>query len=293
MRLSAFLGLAALSISWSAGASGDDKQDQPNALKMFFQVPKAPQTPPLSMPTERWVVAGENNRCVASRNFGSGDAPVIFAMHVVPLRGDRRVVIVQPGNGSETGYFTYGIQTSLTDGPRPAFATRVVSKKDQKEIISFRLDLEQIGAIEKSGELWLFGETVNRRFRLSGVKDALTVLKECESQLVASFGMSVEEQKRMATGPTTIKPEQSYFKASDYPLSAIQKSDGGRTTVGIEVGLDGMPNRCFVVESSGTDVLDTKTCFGAKRFRFHPALDHQGKPMRSLYFYTVQWQMAG
>ena len=70
---------------------------------------------------------------------------------------------------------------------------------------------------------------------------------------------------------------RSLFRASDYPREAIEKGWTGTVVAELLVGADGNVERCTIVQSSGHDVLDQKTCdVLSTRAKFTPARDVNG-----------------
>lgn len=67
---------------------------------------------------------------------------------------------------------------------------------------------------------------------------------------------------------------QDWVSVADYPAEALIKGWEGITYVSLRVGPDGKVTRCSIIESSGHDLLDQRTC-GIIRARalFKPARD--------------------
>ncbi len=83
-----------------------------------------------------------------------------------------------------------------------------------------------------------------------------------------------------------------WFSPDDYPPEALRASRTGRTVVAVGVDSAGVVVTCRVLESSGTDVLDQRTCDLAKAHgRFNPATDGKARPIASEYTLPVRWAM--
>ncbi len=66
----------------------------------------------------------------------------------------------------------------------------------------------------------------------------------------------------------------------------------GEVQARVTVGTDGKPSDCRIVRTSGHNELDDMACrVILGRARFHPAIDHQGKPMRSPVFFVSNWRI--
>ncbi len=83
-----------------------------------------------------------------------------------------------------------------------------------------------------------------------------------------------------------------YLKAEDYPKESIRRGEQGRVKFAIVVGIDGQVNRCTILQSSGFDRLDNKTCsIMQERLRFKPALDLEGRPVEDSYAGVLNWTL--
>jgi protein TonB len=64
----------------------------------------------------------------------------------------------------------------------------------------------------------------------------------------------------------------------DYPIEAVQHRWQGTVVADVTISAEGRVNACKIVQSSGYDVLDAKTCeIMTNRARFMPAKDAQGR----------------
>ncbi|MEA3002985.1 MAG: periplasmic protein TonB [Sphingomonadales bacterium] len=79
-------------------------------------------------------------------------------------------------------------------------------------------------------------------------------------------------------------------KDSDYPPGARQAGIGGTVAVRYAVEIDGHATACAVIESSGNAELDQTTCrLIEKRFRYRPATDSRGRPVRTFIEEDHTW----
>jgi TonB family protein len=78
----------------------------------------------------------------------------------------------------------------------------------------------------------------------------------------------------------------------DYPAAAIRFLEEGTTTIRMEITADGRVEQCTVTSPSGSAVLDQASCaLAVRRFRFSPALDASGRPVRGQATRTIRWQL--
>lgn len=76
----------------------------------------------------------------------------------------------------------------------------------------------------------------------------------------------------------------------DYPEVAQRRSEYGVVSVMLNVSAEGKVISCAVTETSGSELLDNRTCvlFRA-RARFDPAVDGNGAPISAKYPTAVSW----
>ncbi|OYY72221.1 MAG: hypothetical protein B7Y47_04045 [Sphingomonas sp. 28-63-12] len=97
----------------------------------------------------------------------------------------------------------------------------------------------------------------------------------------------------MATGAMPIGNPGEWFPPESYPPEAKAASQEGRTEFSLDIDAAGRITGCNIVQSSGSELLDSTTCSQLiSNGRFKPALDHQGKPMRSNWTSAMRWQLT-
>lgn len=79
---------------------------------------------------------------------------------------------------------------------------------------------------------------------------------------------------------------------SDYPRVAMEAGIEGTLTVVVTIEPNGRVSYCDVVRSSGSGVLDETTCrLVQQRYRYRPARDPDGRPVRSREMQNHSWVM--
>ena len=131
---------------------------------------------------------------------------------------------------------------------------------------------------------------VQESFAVPGFGAALKVMDQCVVDLGRHWGISAEELRRMSTPPKAFRSLNRYFTSDDYPMKALKDDATGRTNVRIAVDETGRPTDCVVMKPSGNKMLDSETCrILLERARFQPAMDVNGKPMKSVVVTAVNW----
>jgi protein TonB len=85
------------------------------------------------------------------------------------------------------------------------------------------------------------------------------------------------------------------FKAADYPREAIKNGWQGTVVAELMVDTHGNVERCTIIQSSGHDILDQKTCdVLRRRAKFSPARDSKGNATWDLFRTPpIIWGLAG
>ena len=79
---------------------------------------------------------------------------------------------------------------------------------------------------------------------------------------------------------------------SDYPREAKDVGMAGTVTIVVTIEPNGRVSYCDVVRSSGSGLLDATTCrLVQQRYRYQPARDEQGRPVRAREMQNHSWVM--
>jgi TonB family protein len=82
-------------------------------------------------------------------------------------------------------------------------------------------------------------------------------------------------------------------KAMTYPDASLEKDEQGKTVAWLLVGPTGDIERCGVMISSGSPLLDSKACeILIATAQFYPAKDANGKGIASVFQQRIQWKIA-
>lgn len=95
-------------------------------------------------------------------------------------------------------------------------------------------------------------------------------------------------------GGSVVPPRQIGGRISDrdYPPGIGEAGVRGRVVTLYTIQADGRVTNCRIEESSGSDILDETTCrLIVQRFRFDPARDRRGRPVRSRMVQDHYWEV--
>lgn len=96
------------------------------------------------------------------------------------------------------------------------------------------------------------------------------------------------------TDPQPIGKVADWFPQDSYPPQALKLGQEGRTVFALDLDAMGRITGCHIVESSGSDLLDSTTCTQAIiNGRFRPARDAQGRPVAGRWRSAMRWQLTG
>jgi protein TonB len=85
---------------------------------------------------------------------------------------------------------------------------------------------------------------------------------------------------------------RSLITNDDYPPVAQRAGEEGATGAAWDVTADGRVENCRVTSSSGSSTLDATTCqLITRRFRYKPAVDANGQPMRASDSQRIVWKI--
>lgn len=93
-------------------------------------------------------------------------------------------------------------------------------------------------------------------------------------------------------GPKPIGNPGEWFPADSYPEAAKVAAQEGRTDFSLEIDAKGHIMTCNIVNSSGSELLDTTTCSQLiLNGRFEPARDAQGRAVAGRWESAMRWRL--
>jgi TonB family protein len=244
--------------------------------------------PPILQPTGKWTVNFAEDQCLASRAFQVPEGDLILALRPSPTANEAELILAL-SRPVDKRLFS-GVQIRL-DGQRVG-SNGLISMPDSEGRLAYRIYLEpaEYSQLLISKTLTIQGGVGNFGFDLASIDAVRRSLEECNSDLLARWGLSREDQSRQVSFP---KPANRVkFLFTDYPKGA-RKGAVGLVQARLSVAADGSINNCSIVRSSGDAVLDQATCsiFVRRVKKMEPARDKIGQPMASLYVFSRLWSV--
>ncbi|MFM6933305.1 MAG: TonB family protein [Novosphingobium sp.] len=136
----------------------------------------------------------------------------------------------------------------------------------------------------------------NHRFRLltGSMGRPMATMRTCMNGLVQHWGYDPQEQAKLRRAPTPLSRPETWVVSDDYPVRELSQGRSGIVQFRLDVDAAGKVERCSILSSTKSDYFQSATCAGlTKRARFAPAVNADGKPVRSFYVNAVRWLSPG
>jgi hypothetical protein len=118
----------------------------------------------------------------------------------------------------------------------------------------------------------------------------MLAIRNCTDGLMKLWGLNPEEQKNAIAGPRPSISPRNWLQSSDYPKDMLLQGRSAIVRYRLDVNEAGRVAGCHSYTSEKAKQFGDMTCrLLSMRGRFSPALNHDGKPMRSFYIGTVNW----
>jgi len=255
----------------------------------------------------KWVVDYDRDACHLSALFGTGEDAVLMRLtryepgdwFDLTLYGDR----VAGADARSEATADFGL------GGAPVKVEAVNGKADKLPLLLFgsmRLDgwrrAEPDDAPpslspEQEAAVTGLAVTIERKkpFRLDfgSLARPMAQLRTCQSDLLKSWGYDPAVQTALARPVRPINPPRKWLLRTDYPSDAIILGQNGIVQFRLDVAADGTIAGCHVLSRTSPDVFADTTCRAvSRRAKLEPALDRDGRPVRSFYVQKVHWHVA-
>ena len=244
-------------------------------------------------PSGKWVVDFAENACVLSRQYDNATPP--FSVHFkAPILGPQFEIIIATPNQKEApeSWDTGWIEKPNGQRVEPInIDSYSTVSKSRLSRVYLAPDLYQVG---EDGERLILHIDKKHSYDLAlpQLKEAMAVLDFCLKDLRKVNGVDESVTSRIATPAKSKRGVVSYFSPQDYPAQEIREGGQGNVGALYWVETDGTVKECKVLDSSKRPRLDRQTCnILVRRGRFTPALDANGKPIRSPQYVRIRWRM--
>lgn len=131
------------------------------------------------------------------------------------------------------------------------------------------------------------------RLAVKSLAKPFAQMRDCTDNLIKSWGYDSAAQSALLRRVTPVNSPGDWLVPSDYPVGALQGGHNGLVQFRLDVDAEGKVAGCHVLYRTSPDSFADVTCRAVtRRARLQPALDGEGKPVRSYLVQKVRWQVA-
>jgi len=117
-------------------------------------------------------------------------------------------------------------------------------------------------------------------------------LLTCTEELLTHWGIDVPAHRKLKQRPKPKNNPGSWLKPSDYPRDLVAKGAEGIVKFRLMVEETGKVSSCHVQQSTRPAGFDKAVCDTiGRRARFEPALDSEGRPIKSYWRSSARFVM--
>ncbi|MEQ7873156.1 TonB family protein [Sphingomonas sp. ASV193] len=245
-------------------------------------------TAPLT-PVGQWIVDYNEVGCFASHKYQGGTDSETLALKYSPGGHVVQALVVEPGNDSHQAEQSTGF--IQIDGGKSVIKRFLVygvkTATGSSKMRSTLLGDAEIAQLPAARSLTLAWSGERREFTLANMAPLTKAMSECIADLREYWNM--DEQSGATIRPTLVGKIGNYISSSDYPDIATHNLNEGTSEILLLVDESGKVRGCFNESTTGFAALDGQACAAAERIRFTPPHDPAGKPMRSVFPLTIDW----
>lgn len=244
------------------------------------------------VPTGKWVVNFADERCEASRNYGSKERPVFLVFKPAPMGNVMQIAVISHRKSGET----LQVPATLIIDQRPVIRASMLAytlKAQERRINMINLPLETFAPVREASTVTMraHGE-VSETFALSQMKPLMASIDTCAADLREAWNIGEERSGRIKESAKPKKPLGSYFSSQDYPEQAIMSGQGGTLEFAMLIDEKGKLADCTVISTSGVASLDSQSCAAlVARASFTPAIGMDGKAIKSAITQRIRWEI--
>jgi TonB family protein len=249
----------------------------------------APAVAAPRQPAKKWVVEFAEAQCLASREYGTAEKPLMLVLKLPPMGEVLQMTLVRSGRTGGTEQ----VPAEVRIGDHPAIRTSALAWNIKRAPLrSIRINLPDAAADQLAGAsvLSVSGPELTETFALAQMGDLMAAMKRCIADLRTYWNIGPENEPKLRA--RAIGNLARYFDAGDYPDMAIRKEQGGTVQFALLIDETGKIADCTVTATSSVPVLDAQSCIVlTERARFTPAAGTDGKPAKDAVTSRVTWKM--
>lgn len=164
-----------------------------------------------------------------------------------------------------------------------------VANSNRTQVSLHQIDLGEAASIDRL--VLMRGKRV-LSFETGNMKAPFEALNQCSRTLLQTWGVDPEQHERYTPIKWTNRKAIARRISSSYPSTALRKGESGIFRLRVIVEPDGTMSECHLNSATLVDSLQSPACREMKNAVFQPALDKDGKPMRSYYLTRIIYQAS-
>lgn len=237
-----------------------------------------------------WHVVYENERCVASREYGTEPTRRILVLKPSPSSGVMQIFFFGPGKGQpeqRPGKLQIGSGRSL-----PVSALLYGQPDTGKLVALVNLPMAEFKTRSNADSIALASGKTSYDLATPGLAKVMDALEKCQADLHQFWNIAPEKASLVAEPAVPDRPLHGYYSERDYPSVALWRQQGGSVELGLLIDESGRIAECAIESTSRIASLDANSCaIMRERAKFAPARDQAGKPVRSHMVVPITWKI--
>lgn len=257
-------------------------------------------------PANNWELNYASERCRLTRTFGTGKSAIDLTLERfepgvqfrlilggLPLRNHLRATRATLHFGPSEAAQELNFTGATGGGSVPLWIFRGSTRIAAAQVA----DEDDIRFITPEREAAVKFIEIDRplakthRLQTGSMGPAFAALRKCTDDVLTHWGFDVAKHKTMTRRPTPTSSPGDWVTAADYPTPAVRARVSGLVEFRLDVDEEGKATACHIQKTVRTIGFDDAVCAALmKRASFKPALDADGKPMRSYWRNTVYFE---
>ncbi|HEY6965686.1 MAG TPA: energy transducer TonB [Erythrobacter sp.] len=280
-------------------------------LAMLAAAP-ARAEPVVIQPSSPWNVDFGDDKCRLARFFGEGEYRHLLSFEMYWPDVGAGMMVAGPAMKPFASLRQTDLQFYAAQAPRETepFGGRAGEYGDALIYSSVRLtesgppqesyeDVEtslpglDTAFGEKAGFVRLKQGRAEIRLETGPMGKAFELLNQCTLGLVESWGLDPEKHRTLTRMARWTNSRALVRRIQEsYPIAALSTGEQGILRMRVIVSETGTVESCTLLKSTVTRNLDSPACKFMQRATFEPALDAEGKPMRSYFVTSITYRGA-
>jgi TonB family protein len=266
---------------------------RPFLFLTFLALPAiAAAAPVVRAPTGGWTVDFDDAQCLASRDYGSADAPMKLVLKAPPIGDVVQVAVLRKGPSLNAAQLNGWVRIGEGSRSRASLLT-YAQKGTGIQVYTMNMPAADFARVREAQTLSIEAGELDERFSLSQMAPLMKVVDECVADLRRVFHVS--DTQAGATSPLAARAKANLahlINSEDYPGAALSQDQTGIVKFVLLIDETGRVADCTVIETSGVAVLDSQVCATMKvRAKFEPARGPDGKPAKDAVTSRIIWKI--